>query len=48
MAKDVGLFARESEATPLTRDVLLATADRFLMLVDHPRPSGTRAKEMPG
>lgn len=45
MAKDVGLFARESAATQRTRDVLLATADRFLTLVDHPRPSGTSGKE---
>src|SRR6478609_5117553 len=44
MAKDVGLFAAA------TRDVddrvtLLDTADRFLALVGHPRPDGTRATE---
>ncbi len=36
MSKDVGLFARETGGAP-DRAVLLASADRFLELVGHPR-----------
>jgi 3-hydroxyisobutyrate dehydrogenase-like beta-hydroxyacid dehydrogenase len=36
MAKDVGLFAHETDAVP-ERDVLLAPADRYLELLGHPR-----------
>ena len=39
MAKDIALFAHETEPTLVTRDVLLAAADRFLSLLDHPRPA---------
>jgi 3-hydroxyisobutyrate dehydrogenase-like beta-hydroxyacid dehydrogenase len=40
MAKDVGLFAREAASDPGDRDLLLGAADRFLALLDHPRPEG--------
>lgn len=44
MAKDVELFARATrDATD--RATLLGTADRFLALVGHPRPSGPRTVE---
>jgi 3-hydroxyisobutyrate dehydrogenase len=39
MAKDVGLFAAATAAVA-DRATLLATADRFLALVGHPRPDG--------
>jgi 3-hydroxyisobutyrate dehydrogenase len=38
MSKDVALFARETEPPRPTRDGLLAAADRFLALLDYPRP----------
>ncbi len=44
MAKDVGLFASATGAVA-ERGTLLATADRFLALVGHPRPDGTRGVE---
>jgi 3-hydroxyisobutyrate dehydrogenase len=37
MAKDIDLFARETADAP-ERAALLETADRFLLLMDHPRP----------
>lgn len=39
MAKDIGLFAQEAHDSAESR-VLLGTADRFLELLDHPRPGG--------
>ena len=44
MAKDVGLFASATGAVA-ERGTLLDTADRFLALVGHPRPDGTRDVE---
>jgi hypothetical protein len=38
MAKDVALFAQETASDARDRDVLLGAADRFLALLDHPRP----------
>ena len=38
MAKDVDLFARETSGGGPERAVLLDSADRFLALLDHPRP----------
>ena len=40
MRKDVGLFAAETRGDTGDRDVLLGAADRFLALLDHPRPGG--------
>jgi 3-hydroxyisobutyrate dehydrogenase-like beta-hydroxyacid dehydrogenase len=42
MSKDIGLFEREARDTAAEPGVLLAAADRFLALLDHPRP-GTDA-----
>jgi 3-hydroxyisobutyrate dehydrogenase-like beta-hydroxyacid dehydrogenase len=44
MAKDVALFARATDAAA-DRATLLATADRFLALVGHPRPTPSGATE---
>ncbi len=43
MAKDVELFARETSGRGPERTVLLDPADRFLTLLDHPRPSESDA-----
>lgn len=40
MAKDVGLFARESRGSAIEPGVLLDAADRLLVLLDHPRLAG--------
>jgi 3-hydroxyisobutyrate dehydrogenase-like beta-hydroxyacid dehydrogenase len=43
LAKDVGLFECETRsATDSDRDALLDSADRFLALVGHPRPTPDR------
>lgn len=39
MAKDIDLFARETGGAAAEPGVLLAAADRFLSLLDHPRPA---------
>jgi hypothetical protein len=44
MAKDVGLFAGATRSVP-DRTTLLATADRFLALLGHPRPEPVDAEE---
>jgi 3-hydroxyisobutyrate dehydrogenase-like beta-hydroxyacid dehydrogenase len=44
MAKDVGLFAGATRSVP-DRTTLLATADRFLALLGHPRPEPADAEE---
>lgn len=44
MAKDVGLFAAATEAVA-DRVTLLDAADRFLAVIGHPRPDGTRPSE---
>lgn len=45
MAKDVDLFARETLGRGPERTVLLDLADRFLALLDHPRPPETDSME---
>jgi 3-hydroxyisobutyrate dehydrogenase-like beta-hydroxyacid dehydrogenase len=39
MSKDIGLFAHEARGSDAQPGVLLAAADRFLALLDHPRPA---------
>lgn len=43
MSKDIGLFEHEARGSAAESEVLLDAADRFLTLVDHPRPAGTDA-----
>jgi 3-hydroxyisobutyrate dehydrogenase len=42
MAKDIGLFVHEAQGSGAETGVLLEAADRFLTLLDHPRPAVTR------
>jgi 3-hydroxyisobutyrate dehydrogenase-like beta-hydroxyacid dehydrogenase len=43
MAKDIGLFEQEARGSAAEPGVLLDAADRFLTLLDHPRPAGPDA-----
>lgn len=43
MSKDIGLFAREARTSAAESGLLLGAADRFLTLLDHPRPDGPSA-----
>jgi 3-hydroxyisobutyrate dehydrogenase len=43
MSKDIGLFAHEARGSATDPGVLLEAADRFLALLDHPRPESADA-----
>ena len=45
MSKDIGLFEHEARGAAADSGVLLDAADRFLAILDHPRPGGPGASQ---